>query len=184
MTLALQLPNEILHEFGTDGVDYIIRPYQWDLASAEKYLGEFIRCKLISDTVPKDLDGFLVSMVGSKTLWFEAVNSYTGENVGFFYLTDLIPSHTEKRFVSATFHAVVWDGKAHSRIGVGKAFIKRVFEMFRLHRLQAIIPLNRGGAIRNLKRLGFKDEGVLREAVAYNGDWFSVLILSILEGEV
>jgi RimJ/RimL family protein N-acetyltransferase len=148
----------------------------------ERYLQEFVRFHIFTDDVPKTVEAFLTTLNGS--LWFEMVPQGTDENVGFMYLTDFIPSLTEKRFLSATFHAVTWDAKAAPRRQLARQFIREMFRRFHLHRLQAAVPLNRGGAIRTLKKIGFKDEGIMRDAVRYNGTWYGVLLLSILEQEV
>jgi RimJ/RimL family protein N-acetyltransferase len=139
---------------------------------------------VFSDDIPKTPDGFLayVGLLGS--LWFEVICLPTEENVGFLYLSDMLRSFTDKRYLTASFHAIVWDAKAGKRLSVARAFIRQVFRVFRLHRLQAVIPLTRGGAIRITKKLGFKEEGTLREARRYNGVWFGVLLLSLLESEV
>jgi RimJ/RimL family protein N-acetyltransferase len=168
---------------GEDDVEYIIRPFKWTLEAVEKYLQEFVRFNIFTDDVPHTSDGFLATM-GGATLWFEMVKAETEENVAFLYLTDFIPSLTEKRFISATFHAVTWDAKAAPRRELVRRFLKEMFRRFKLHRIQAAVPLSRGGAIRTLHRLGFQDEGVMREPVRYGGSWYGVLLMSILENEV
>lgn len=181
--VAAQSAPELLRGVGEDGVEYVIRPFRWTLEAAERYVKEFIRYKIFADDVPHTVDGFLTTMVGSHALWFEMVVAATGENVGFMYLTDLIPSLTEKRFVSATFHAVTWDAKAAPRLELVRRFITGIFKLLGLHRLQSVVPLSKGGAIRVLHRLGFKDEGIIREPIRYGGVWYGVLLLSILESE-
>lgn len=182
--VAPPLAPELFHGVGGDEVTYAVRPFQWTLEKAEKYYKEFERYRIFSDDVPHNVDGFLATMMGSSCLWFEMVNMETEENVGFMYLTDFVPSLTEKRFLSATFHAVTWDAKGGPRIGLAKQFIKEMFKQLGLHRLQAAVPLTKGGAMRMLRRLGFKDEGVMREPIRYGGNWVSILLLSILETEV
>ena len=182
--MAVSSQLEWFRETGADGVEYVVRPFEWTLTEAEKYSETFAKFRIFVDDVAKDLNGFLASMMGSRSLWFEVAEAVTGEHVGFIYLTDLVPSGTERRMVSATFHATVWDANATSRLGVAKRFIRELFRSLRLHRLVAIVPLNKGGAIRVMKRLGFKQEGVLRQVVRYNGAWYSALLLSVLEDEV
>lgn len=181
-SLAVRSAPEIFRCVGMDGIEYVVRPYQWSLERMEKYFKEFERFKIFTDDVPKTVEGFMATMMGS--LWFECVNSLTDENVGFMYLMDFMPSQTEKRFLSATFHAITWDAKAAPRLQVGKDFIRWAFHQFKLHRLMVLVPLTKGGAIRMIRRLGFKDEGVMREAMRYGGIWVGILILSMLEGEV
>ena len=179
---AVQSQPELLSGVGKDGVVYAIRPFEWSLGLAAAYYERFAKMGLLADHMPRNLSSFLQTMPGS--IWFEMVEAKDGKNVGFVYLTDLAPSLTEKRYLSATFHAVAWDSKASPRIELVRRFIAILFRMFRLHRMQAVIPMNRGGAIRMAKKLGFKPEGVMRDAVSYRGIWFSTLLLSLLEGEV
>lgn len=178
-----QSQPELFRGTGLDNQEYRVIPFEWTLEKAERYCKEFTKHKIFSDDVPRDLDSFLTTMLSSNSLWFEVVGQ-DGENYGFMYLTEFIPSLTEKRFISATFHAVTWDGKAAPRIEIAKEFIRRMFRTFRLHRLAAVIPLPKGGAIRMVKRMGFKEEGVIREAMRYGGQWVNHLLLSVLESEV
>lgn len=181
---AAVLPLELLRETGEDGVEYIIRPFRWSLEQTEYYYSRFKSYHIFSDDIPDSPESFIAYVGLTGTLWFEGVRADTEENVGFVYLTDMQPSWNEKRFLSAFFHAVTWDAKAAWRQAVAKAFIRRVFKVFGLHRLQAAVPMKYGGAIRTLKKLGFVEEGRLVEARRYDGIWFDVLLLSILEGEL
>lgn len=184
LAVADQLAPELLRGRGDDGVEYIIRPFHWNLEKVDQYLERFIRFNIFTDNIPKTEQGFIATMVGSQSIWFEMVKAETEENVAFLYLSDFVTSLTEKRFISATFHAVTWDAKAAPRRELARQFLACMFRQFKLHRIQAAVPLNRAGAIRTLKRMGFQEEGVMREAVRYYGQWFDVLLMSILEGEV
>lgn len=180
----INLNQEFLRAIGSDGIEYTIRPFEWNLARVEEYYHKFEKYHIFSDDIPKDPEAFLVYIGSAGTLWFEAVRCSDEVSVGLMYLTDLRPSWTERRYISAFFHAITWDAKAAKRLPVAKAFIKTVFRIFGLHRLESAVPLKYGGAIRTLKRLGFKEEGTIREGRRYNGVWFNVLLLSILEHEV
>lgn len=177
-------PLEFLRETGEDGIQYIIRPFEWSLDAAEMYYRRFQGYHIFSDDIPKTPESFIAYVGLAGTLWFEGVRADTEENVGFVYLTDMQPSWTDKRFLSAFFHAVTWDAKAAWRQAVAKAFIRRVFKVFGLHRLQAAVPMKYGGAMRTLKKLGFVEEGRLVKARKYDGVWFDVLLLSIVEDEL
>lgn len=184
MALSLLHDTELLRVAGQDGIEYIIRPFEWNLAKVEEYYHRFEKYHIFSDDIPRSPEGFLAYVSSAGTIWFEVIKNENQENVGLMYLTDLRPSWVERRFIDAFFHAVTWDAKAAPRLPVAREFIKMVFKLFGLHKLQSAVPLKYGGAIRTLKRLGFKEEGTLREARRYNGVWFGVLLLSILEHEV
>lgn len=174
---------EFVRATGEDGIEYIIRPFEWSLERVESYYHRFKSYHIFSDDIPDTSEAFITYVGLAGTLWFEGVRADTEENVGFVYLSDMQPSWNEKRYLSAFFHAVTWDAKAAHRRAVAKAFIRQVFKVFRLHRLQAAVPAKYGGAIRTLKKLGFADEGRLRKARKYDGVWFDVILLAMLEGE-
>jgi L-amino acid N-acyltransferase YncA len=178
------LPAEIVRVTGTDGISYSVRLYEWTLEKAEKYASEFFRVGIFTDDVPNNVNGFLRYLGQAGTIWFETVETESGKHIGFMYVSDLLPSWTERRFLSATWHAVVWDARAAPRREVAAAFIREIFKLLKLHRLAVSIPLKFGGAIRNSKLLGFKEDGVVRSVRRYKGEWYNVLLMSILEDEV
>ncbi len=181
---VVQSSVELLRMTGDDGIEYVVAPFEWSLEKAEKYYPWFQKFGIFSDDVPPNVEGFLGYTAAARTLWFEVTRSDTGENVGFMYLSDLMASWTDHRYLSASWHSIVWDAHAAYRRNVAREFIKVIFRLFRLHRLNASIPLKFGGVIRNAKKLGFKEEGVLRESRRYKGVWYGVLVLSILESEL
>lgn len=182
--LDLTREEYLVQREGADGRLCAIRPFVWTVDAVAEYSEAFFRYKVLSDDIPHTVEGFMTFALTPNALWFEVWDVEARANVGFVYVTDLLPSGIEKRFVSATFHAITWDAKAGRRIELAKDFIGYLFKAFRFHRLQAAIPLRFGGAIRIVKRLGFKDEGVMRSARRFNGEWYGVLLLSILEDEV
>jgi hypothetical protein len=177
-----QLP-EFVKGLGDDGVEYTIQPFNWDVDKACHYYPLIKGFGIHSDDIPDSVEGFLTYVVAARSLWFEVLND-KGENVGFIYLSDLLKSFTENRYINATFHAITWDAKAAPRRVIAGKFIRKIFEVLRLHRLTAMIPAKFTGAIRTAKKLGFKDEGRLRAFRRYNNVWFDVIVLSILESEV
>lgn len=165
-----------------DGV--AVRAFQWDLDKVETYAKKFASVGVFSDDVPKDALGFLRYVTASGTLWFELMEEETERHLGFTYITDLQTSWTEPRYLFANWHGVVWDSHAGRCLPATRAFIKWVFRAFNIHKLTTSIPAKFGGAIRVAKKLGFIDEGRLRKARRYNGVWFDVILLSILESEL
>lgn len=168
----------------TNTVDYTIRPLVWDLQKVETYAPRFLKVGVFSDDIPQDVYGFLRYVLATKSLWWEIIRESTKESLGFIYLSDMMPSWTEKRYISAHMHAIVWDAKMAPLHPAGKGFILWAFKWFRLHKLYVAIPAKFGGSIRNAKKIGFREEARLREARRYNGVWFDVILLSLLEQEV
>lgn len=183
MTSVAEYLPEIVRN-GDDFVDYVIRPYSWNLLRVEQHTPRFMKVGIFSDDIPKDTFGFLRYVLSSGTLWFEIAKKESGEHIGFIYLSDLLPSWTEKRYISAYCHALVWNARVGALHSLGRDFIKMAFSWLRLHKLCMSIPAKFGGAIRHARQLGFVDEGRIRKARRYNGVWFDVIHLSILEDEV
>lgn len=167
----------------SDGRVYKIRPMAWDLEEIEKAWKRWKNYEILSDDVPSTLDGFTIYVTGNGAIWFEVVDEQ-GDQVGLVYLSELIPSLTTGRYISCQFHATIWDAKIGPRIELARAFIIRIIQVFGFHRIQCEIPLRFGGAIRVMKRIGFKEEGILRSARRYHGEWYNVLLFGLIENEV
>jgi RimJ/RimL family protein N-acetyltransferase len=184
---AVELPDasQVLYAGpGTDGRLYSVRAMSWTLENIEKYWEKFRPYKILSDDVQQTKEGFEQFVVRSGALWFEVIDLEANETVGIMYLGDFVPSFTEPRYLSASFHVSMWDSKIGSRLPVLTGAVRQAFKLFRLHRLEMQIPLFAGGAIRVAKKAGFVEEGVRRKARRYGGQWWNVLHLAILEDEV
>lgn len=173
---------ELVRCKGDDGRTYAIVAMNWTLAKIEGYWDRISKFPIFSDELEKSPAGFLQFVIGAGALWFEIVDQDSDQVVGLMYLTDVMASYNG-RMIEATWHAMVWDAKAGIRRPVFKAAIKALFKQFGFHRLRAEIPLHFGGVIRQAKKIGFTEEGRLREAKQYNGIWFDALVLSVLEKE-
>lgn len=174
---------ELVRAKGDDGRDYAIVAMKWDLNKIEEYWDRISKFPIFSDELEKSPAGFLQFVLNAGALWFEILDLENNEVVGMMYLTDVTVSYHRRQMIEATWHAMVWDAKAGIRRPVFKAAIKALFEQFRFHRLRAEIPLHFGGVIRQAKKIGFKEEGRLREAKQYGGIWFDALVLSVLDKE-
>jgi RimJ/RimL family protein N-acetyltransferase len=174
---------ELVQCTGQDGREYSVRAATWDLAKVEGCWEKIAKFGIFSDNMPKNAMGFLGLIMTTKAIWFEVYDLTINETIGLMYLTDITVG-VDHRFVEATWHAMVWDAKASARRPVFKASIRELFRQFGFHRLRTEIPLKFGGVIRQAKKLGFKEEGVLRESVLYDGVWFNSLLMSILDKEV
>lgn len=169
---------------GNDGRIYTVRSLAWTLDNVEKYWEKFRPYKILSDDIDQTKDGFERFVLQSGALWFEVIDVDADETVGIMYFGDFVMSQVEPRFLTASFHVSMWDSKIGSRLPVLTGAVKRIFKLFRLHRLEMEIPLFAGGAIRVAKKAGFVEEGVRRKARRFGGQWWNVLHLAILEDEV
>lgn len=182
-------PLNFVSGVGSDGQTYVVRPVEWTLEKVDEYYEKFKPHRILSDDMPQGREGFEQFVLASGALWFELV--MLGEDcncdskcVGILYVADFVQSMTTQRFLSASFHMSLWDSKVSPRLPVLRKFVQEIFRCFNLHRLEMEIPLFAGGAIRLAKKSGFVEEGVRRFARRYNGQWWNVLHLAMLKGEV
>lgn len=63
------------------------------------------------------------------------------------------------------------------------AMLKFGFEDYGFHRITAKVIKGNIGSIRVLQKLGFTEEGLLRESLYKNGQYHDLMILSVLESE-
>jgi len=95
-------------------------------------------------------------------------------------------NHISETDKSATFSIGIFDPALHSK-GIGtevtKLMLQFGFEELKLHRIDLkVLDYNRRG-IRCYEKCGFKVEGILRESAFIDGQYFSDIIMSILENE-
>lgn len=64
-----------------------------------------------------------------------------------------------------------------------RLMVDEVFTKFNLHRLELDVFDFNPRAVRVYEKLGFKQEGVLRDTLFYDGEYHSTIIMSILEDE-
>lgn len=118
--------------------------------------------------------------------WFKIqlltrVDSYFGEigEVGLAYLTDVIPTF------SASFHVVFWDGKlGKERRFAIREFLQNTISAFELSRVQTFIPVTNLPLVVVLRKIGFRDEGIMRKAFREQNADFDMHVLSVLKGEL
>ena len=64
-----------------------------------------------------------------------------------------------------------------------QALLRFGFEVRNLHRVEAKVRLGNDASMRLLQRLGFQEEGMLRESLFLNNHFFDVKIFSLLKSE-
>lgn len=170
---------------GTDGHEYEVRVLEWTLDRVEEFWDKIAPYNIFSDDMAKSPEGFLAMILDSagSTLWFEIRDTTDNDVVGLMYISE-IALNLENQPQSAKWHGMLWGGKAGPRRPVLRAAIKELFYQFKLHRLEAEIPMHFGGVIRAAKKIGFVEEGRKRQVALFKGVWFDALLLSILDHEV
>lgn len=183
-TSTIVAERELVRAYGSDGHEYIVRPTQWDVDRLKATWDKYSRFNILSDDVPKTVQGFSQFVINGGALWFDIVDLTYGAEIGLMYLGDLVPSYVTGKFISATWHAIAWDSKAGPRRPVARAAIKELFRQLGFHRIQTEIPACYGGAIRTVLKIGFVEEGRYRQARRLEGVWYDVRVFSLLEDEV
>lgn len=163
---------------------YEVRPLHWSLAQLKAAWDKTARFSIFSDDGPQTLQQFEAYVIGTGSVWFEVVDVESAEQVGLVYLNGFVQSYSEKTVTSAFFHAIMWDSNAAGRRNLAQPLLHRLFKLFRLHRLEARVPAHHGGAIRAMKRIGFKGVGRIPKAVRYGDVWIDLVILSLLEEDL
>ncbi len=179
-----QSQPDLVEVTGLDGHSYTVRQINWNLKDLYAMADRFAEYEIFSEDFVVNRENFSAYVVASGSLWYELYDLTEDEQAGVIFLSNFMPSQVRNLIVQAEFHAELWDSNARDRIPVGKAAIKALMTLFRIHRLYAQVPMKHGGAIRNLLKLGFVDEGRMRQARWYNDQWYDAMILSILEDEV
>jgi RimJ/RimL family protein N-acetyltransferase len=118
----------------------------------------------------------------SDWLIFKAVNSETGATVGHGELARI-----NRRDLSAWIARVLVGPPELRGQGIGGQIVEQLlrvaFEELGLHRVELNVFDFNEPAIRCYERVGFKREGLLREARRHGDEYWSVYVLGMLEGE-
>ncbi len=131
---------------------------------------------LFSDLTRGDFDNYVRLLLRPYTYYLEV---YEGDE-----LKGITSFEGLQAGVDASMHAMMFDRKPAEKLPVYQAIIKHMFAEFPLNRITATPPDIYFGTIRLLKKLGFKQEGVKREAVLLGGRWVNLVNMGILRSEV
>ena len=128
---------------------------------------------LFSDHDMKDPETFLQLFLSPTTITFWI------EDGGFVMVKNLYKGQ------KAEFHACFWDKHLSSRQDLLRQFVGWLFLEFELERLETYVATYARAVYRFLtKRLGFHEEGIMRQAWRHKGMLHDMHILSILRTEV
>lgn len=131
---------------------------------------------LFSDLTRGDFDNYVRLLMQPNSYWLEV---YEDEELcGIVYFEGLESS------VEAYIHVVMLDRRSAEKLPVYDAIIKHMFSEFPLNRISCVPAANYYGTIRTLKKLGFKQEGIKRDAMLLHGRWIDAIMLGILRSEV
>lgn len=96
------------------------------------------------------------------------------DDVGIFFLNNIRPHD------SAQAHFVFWDRIYRGREELCREMARYVFDKYKFRRIYVEWPLYANFSIQFMERIGFVNEGRKRDAILYKGEWFDVMIFSLL----
>jgi [ribosomal protein S5]-alanine N-acetyltransferase len=177
------LETEIMKSIHAQG--FALRPHQ---ESDKNFYIRFPResefYRLIGYKIPHDL-----TREEEADIWYTKKNGVThswaieidSKCIGSVFIHSIEAENRRARFAIEIFDSSYW-GR-----GVGRAAtentIKYAFEILHLHRLDLRVLTINERAIRCYEHCGFKREGIQRDTLFCEGEWYSDLWMSILEAE-
>lgn len=185
ITEVAELLPELLRQYNpNDNKHYVVQIVTWTDGKLRDFYARSSKFNIVPDELTNTLEGYTEFVLSGQAVFFEIVCLEDRSVVGLMYLSDLLRDYETHRFSSAIWHCEIWDAKAHLRKPILLAAIKELFNYFGLHRMGCEIPMKFGGAIRVARSLGFQIEGRKREAIRFGGNWFDVMVLSLLKREL
>lgn len=130
---------------------------------------------LFSDLTRGDFENFVKVLTNPNTLWFEV---WEEKIIGLVWLADI------EQVVDATAHMVFFDRQPMEKVPVCRALIRWVFARYPLHRVSVTPPELYHATHRLVERIGFKREGVKREAVLIGGKWNDMRLYGLTRSDV
>lgn len=125
----------------------------------------------------RDLPTFALLYSSMTTMFFEI-----GLLGGAFWLTNI---HVGWK---ATAHVVLWDKEVREeclkQVAYPRKVIGDIFQLLRLLRLEAYIPVRKRTACQYAERLGLSMEGILRKFDKYGGDLVDIAVYSLLKEDI
>ncbi|TCL68512.1 RimJ/RimL family protein N-acetyltransferase [Hydrogenispora ethanolica] len=130
------------------------------------YVGQWSRDEHLRSLIESDLS-------------HQIIHTGDGRRVGYTILAGL---ENQNRALELRRIVITDKGKGYGRAAL--LFIKKLaFETLGVHRLWLDVRENNPRALHLYKALGFQAEGTLRECIYLNGEYCSLIVLSILESE-
>jgi RimJ/RimL family protein N-acetyltransferase len=117
----------------------------------------------------------------SEAMVYKAVDTGTGQTVGHISLGSLSPRNRSGR-ITRVLVGPGHQGKGYCCQMVG-ALLKIGFEELRLHRIGLGVYSFNTAAIRCYQKAGMVIEGTSRDCLLYQGQWWSMVEMGMLEGE-
>lgn len=129
---------------------------------------------LFSDCTEGKFEPFYWTLNNPVSIWFEVRSAENGADpLGLLYLTDVHPG------IDATAHFTFWDKRVAGREPLILFVAEWIMDRFNLMRIGTAVPPYQKGVVRFVKRLGFVQEGVARDATLYDGKAWPLIMFGM-----
>ncbi|MGX7825276.1 GNAT family N-acetyltransferase [Actinokineospora sp. 24-640] len=102
--------------------------------------------------------------------------------IGIIVLRDATPEHARAELDIYIGEKDCWDG-GHGTEAM-RLMCRFGFNFMRLHAIELTVVAENERARHVYRKIGFVEEGRLREAFRLDGNWHDVIVMSLLEGEL
>jgi len=134
---------------------------------------------LFNDYVKGDFSAFVDHFVKQKDGELTAAGlMWDVDDVGMFFLNEIKPA------ISGTAHFTFWDQKFRGREVLCRKMLRYVFETYKFKRIEIRVPVYARHTMAAVERIGFIQEGRLRDISLYKGKWFDTNLYSILPSDL
>ena len=166
----LGLPFNVRSE---DGLLYTVDAYPMTFENIRHLWTRFARHRVLASDFAYGEPGVFFRMIMARTTVVLKVG-----DVGILYLTDLIPGY------DAEGHYFFWDRVTDGRHKLILHGLKWAMDSFNLHRVNIDIPKHAYAALHRVHKIGFRLEGVSKEAILYKEKWHDVFHFGVLVSEL
>jgi RimJ/RimL family protein N-acetyltransferase len=134
------------------------------------------RKTLFSDLTRDDFTNFVQTVSDKNSVWLEVREA--GVVIGLFYFGEMY------QVIDTNAHMVFFDRRPAEKLELCRAVVKWMFTTFPIHRMTVTPPVIYYATIKLMERIGFKKEGMKRQAVLLGGKWVDQYIYGITREEV
>lgn len=128
---------------------------------------------ILDDYAKENYEAFVAKLFDKDSIWFECT-----EFPGILYANGI------RTGLSAHVHFAFFDGKLRGREDFLMNVLKWLVNMLCLEKVNAFVPKFCKSLTNFLRKLGFKEEGEVRNWSRNNGELFNVVILGMTKEEV
>lgn len=169
---------KLLYQLGVPGPQFREEPQTFLRKIGEVYVTASKFDILFSDYSKGDPELFVRQFLNPRGAWFSVEKQSTGEEVGVLYLTELNP------YWDAFAHISFWDSILPGREPVIWDTAQWVMETYALPRLSAEVPTYQKHFNRFVRKLGFREEGLKRQAGLREGKRVDHYLYGMLANEL